>query len=190
MAGWPIIGRFVHISAAIIRLPELRAAYLDLNHRQRAFETNQDDLNRRQHAFETQQLPTVLQAISDLNHRQLNLVNSVPVALRRITRELTEIRGQLDIPIDASAVPHRETRAELENTSKDIRNLLARVEQLRLGVTLATHDQDDADSIGLNSIRTLLIDAGFSSAEVVAGSCEHGECKEFEIIVRRGRGGR
>lgn len=89
MAGWPLIGRFVRIVVAVIRLPEFRAAYLDLNHRQ--------------HVFETQQLPTLLQTLSDLNHRQLasdndrdNLVKSGPVALRKITRDLVDMRGQLE----------------------------------------------------------------------------------------------
>lgn len=88
MSGWPLVGRLVRIAAAVIRLPEFRAAYLDLNHRQ--------------HMFETQQLPTLLQTLSDLNHRQLanerdkdNLVRSAPVALRKITRELADVRGQL-----------------------------------------------------------------------------------------------
>ncbi len=57
----------------------------------------------RQHVFETQQLPTLLQTLSELNHRQLssdyggdNLVKSVPVALRKITRDLVEMREQLE----------------------------------------------------------------------------------------------
>ena len=73
MATWPIVGRFVRIGVAVIRLPEFRAAYLDSNHRQ--------------HVFETEQLPRLLQTVSDLNH---------PVALRKITRDLIEIRGQLE----------------------------------------------------------------------------------------------
>lgn len=89
MAAWPIVGRFVRIGVAIIRLPEFRAAYLDSNHRQ--------------HVFETEQLPTLLQTLSDLNHRQLasdnereNFVRSVPIALRNVTREQIETRGQLE----------------------------------------------------------------------------------------------
>jgi hypothetical protein len=68
MAGWPVIGRFVRISVAVIRLPE------------------------REHIFETQQLPMLRQTLSDLD----NLVRSLPVALRKTTRDLVDIREQLE----------------------------------------------------------------------------------------------
>jgi predicted SAM-dependent methyltransferase len=154
MAGWPLIGRFVRIGVAVIRLPEFRAAYLDLNHRQHVFETEQlpallqtvsdlnhrqhvfeteqlptllqtvSDLNHRQHVFETEQLPTLLQTVSDLNYRQLasdndrdNLVKSVPVALRKITRDLIDIRGQLENVSHSMEQRVSETRGQLENVS-------------------------------------------------------------------------
>lgn len=86
MAGWPVIGRFVRIGAVVIRIPKLRLA----------------ELNRQQE-FETKQLPTLLQTLLDLNQRQLasdndrdNLVKSVPIALRKITRDLADIRVQLE----------------------------------------------------------------------------------------------
>jgi predicted SAM-dependent methyltransferase len=89
MSAWPFIGRFLQIAVAVIRLPQFRATYLDQRNRQ--------------HIFETQQLPTLLQTLSDLNHRQLsinnerdNLVISVPVALRKTTRDMVEMRGQLE----------------------------------------------------------------------------------------------
>ena len=89
MAGWPIIGRLVRIAVALVKLPEFKAIFLDYHYRQ--------------HAFETQHLPALLQSISDLNHRQLssdhdrdNMVKSVPIALRKITRELTAVRDRLE----------------------------------------------------------------------------------------------
>lgn len=124
MAGWPLIDRFVRIVVAVIRLPEFRAAYLDLNHRQ--------------HVFETQQLPTLLQTLSDLNHRQLaidndidNLVKSVPVALRKITRDLVDMRGQLESVSNSMEQRIGETRGQLESVSNSVGYLLGRVEFVR-----------------------------------------------------------
>ena len=62
----PIIGRFVRIGIAVIRLPLLK------NHIEN-------------------QIPKLLQSFSELNHRQQildNFVNSIPVTLRNYTREL------------------------------------------------------------------------------------------------------
>src|SRR5262245_55976650 len=111
MAVWPIIGRVVRIVVALLRLPEFKAIFLDYHYRQHAFETHDlpallqtiSDANHRQHVFETQHLPALLQSISDLNHRQLssdhdrdNMVKSVPIALRTLTRELTAVRDRLE----------------------------------------------------------------------------------------------
>ncbi len=135
MASWPLVGRIIRIGVAVIRLPELRAAYLDSNHRQHVFETEQlpsllqtiSDLNHRQHVFETEQLPSLLQTISDLNHRQLsndndtdNLVKSVPVALRKITRDLIEIRSQLESVSSSMDQRLIETRGQLEGVSSSM----------------------------------------------------------------------
>ena len=78
---WPVIGKFVRIVGALLQLPEL----ID-----------------RQTVFEDQQLPSLLSAISDVNHRQLqqdvgedsNFARSVPVALRRMAREIADLRAQ------------------------------------------------------------------------------------------------
>lgn len=89
MAGWPFIGRFIRFGVSIIRRPIFRG-----------------DL--RLNVFESQQLPTLLQSLSDLNHRQLtsdkdkeNLVNSVPVALRKLTRDLLDVKEKLDKTADS-----------------------------------------------------------------------------------------
>ena len=126
MAGWPFIGRFVRIAVAVIRLPEFRAEYLDLSHRQHVVETEKlptlmhtlSEINHRQHILETEKLPTLMHTLSeinrqltDLNHRQHileteklpallydsdNLVKSVPVALRKITRDLVGMKANLE----------------------------------------------------------------------------------------------
>lgn len=82
MAGWPVIGRLIRITVALVRLPEH---------------------NDRHHRFVKEQLPTLLQAMSDLNCRVLtavqnpeNLEQSMPTALRMLTRDLAELRERLD----------------------------------------------------------------------------------------------
>lgn len=113
---WPLVGRFVRTAVAIIRLP---------------------DLNQRQYLFETEQLPTLLQALSDLNHRQLanpqtdNLVKSVPVALRKLTRDLAQLQAELERlaadPSDRmSMMEHKQ-----DETSHVVSYLLGRVEFIR-----------------------------------------------------------
>lgn len=99
MAGWPMIGRLVRIAVAVVRLPELQSRLKELESAVGSLQAEHRELHRRQHAFETQQLPTLLRTLSELNHRQLasdadrdNLVRSVPVALRKITRELNQLR--------------------------------------------------------------------------------------------------
>ncbi len=129
MAGWPLIGRLVRITVAVIRLPHFRDEYLELA--------------RRQQAFELHQLPTLLHTVSDINQRLIksdslkdNLVKSVPVALRRITREVAELRRQVNelrpLPAPESlAQPSDTTRADLEAVADTVRYLLGRVEFVR-----------------------------------------------------------
>ena len=102
VALWPIVGRFVRIGVAVIRLPEFRAEYLARNGQGApiSHSTSQLLANLDHRAlFESQQLPTLLQALADVNHRQLtsdndraNLVNSVPVALRTFARDLHQLQ--------------------------------------------------------------------------------------------------
>jgi len=113
MAGLPLIGRFVRIVVAVIRLAEFRVACLELNHRQ--------------HIFETQQLPTLLETISELNHRQLssdndrdNFAKSVPAALRKITRDLVVTRGQLESVASSMEQRIGETRGQLESIASSM----------------------------------------------------------------------
>jgi len=130
MAGWPIIGRFVRIAVAVIRLPEFRAEYVDLRHRQHVVDTEKlptlehtlSEIGHRQHVVDTEKLPTFEHTLSeinrqltdaylDLNHRQHmleteklpallydsdNLVKSVPIALRKITRDLIGVKANLE----------------------------------------------------------------------------------------------
>jgi hypothetical protein len=108
----------VKIGVAIIRLPEIKEACIALNHRQHVLETEQipalqatiSALNHRQHGLETERIPALQESISSLNYRQIstdgdrdNLVKSVPVALRKITRELEDIRNRLESATKSNA---------------------------------------------------------------------------------------
>lgn len=82
MAGWPVLGRLIRIAVAVVRLPN-------------------DNLRR--DAITREQLPMLLKSVSDLNARVLaaerdpdNLVASTPAALRKIARELADLRERLD----------------------------------------------------------------------------------------------
>jgi len=103
IALWPVVGRFVRIGVAVIRLPEFRAEYLARGQSAPISHSTSQLLANLDHRalFESQQLPTLLQALADVNHRQLssdndrdNLVQSVPVALRTIARDLHQLQAQ------------------------------------------------------------------------------------------------
>jgi predicted SAM-dependent methyltransferase len=122
LAGLPIIGRFTRIAVAVIRLPQFREEYLSLRQEYLS-------LNHRQHIFETSQLPTLLQTLSDLN----NLAHSVPVALRKSTRDLSDLRGQVENLSDLRGQVENlsDLRGQVENLSGSIHYLLGRVEFVR-----------------------------------------------------------
>lgn len=140
LADLPLIGRLVKIGVAVIRLPEFRASLESALYQQRPTSATAADGYS---VFESQQLPTLLQAVSDVNHRQLveanghaNLVRSVPVSLRKLTREIVQLREQnqrLESEIGARF-------AAIEQTSKDLGVQLAASD-----VNLASH----ADSLAI-----------------------------------------
>ncbi|HQT26932.1 MAG TPA: hypothetical protein PLK99_10115 [Burkholderiales bacterium] len=81
-----------------------------LNDRTHALETQQlpalletlAEMKQKQAAFESSQLPTLLKTVSDINHRQLNhdndqsnLIKSVPVSLRKITRDIAGLEERI-----------------------------------------------------------------------------------------------
>jgi hypothetical protein len=93
------------------QIPALQVAISALGQRQHVHENEQMPalretivaLNHRQHVLETQQIPELQEFFSARNYRQTstdsdrdNLVKSVPVALRKITRELADIRSRLE----------------------------------------------------------------------------------------------
>ena len=112
-AGLPLIGRLVRIGVAVIRLPETRDAHRQFESEvlQRLLRSNGETIGA---TFQNEQLPSLLQSLSDLNQRQIaadhdqqNLVKSIPFALRKLTRDVVEVREQL-----ASLDPALEVRLE------------------------------------------------------------------------------
>ncbi|MDM0049026.1 hypothetical protein [Variovorax sp. J22R115] len=78
LATKPVIGRFVHIAAAIVRLPRLNV-------------------------FLVQQLPQLLETVSEINHKQMRLdfdrsgfERTAPITLRQLTRDVADLRQALD----------------------------------------------------------------------------------------------
>lgn len=146
VANWPVVGRFVRIGVAVIRLPEFRAEYIARNTH---LATNGAPVSQllanldHRGLFEEHQLPTILQAIADINHRLVtsdndrdNLIKSAPLALRKLTRDMKEVREQLDaaktaqerLDTGASELNNRldahsnELRNRLDATSNDLRD--------------------------------------------------------------------
>jgi predicted SAM-dependent methyltransferase len=131
LAGWPVVGRLVRIGVAVVRLPELRDR-LELTLAPHAVTSGNP-------VFDAEQLPTLLQALSDMNQRQLseanareNLVQSVPVALRKLTRDIVELREQnaglqAQINTGSASADH----AQLQQLSESVGYLLGRVEFVR-----------------------------------------------------------
>lgn len=137
MADWPIVGRLVHIVAALNRLPALQAAYLDLNHRQYVLEKQQEQmlamrnmllhLNHNWHIFETQQLPTLIAGNNDTQ----NLIKSAPITFRKITRDLLDIHRELESVSNSFDQRVEETKGRVENVSSSVDHLLSRIEFIR-----------------------------------------------------------
>jgi len=140
MANWPGIGRLVRIGVAVIRLPEFRAAY-DEGQRQSPAslvavgQSNDLQVLAGTGKFEVQQLPALLQALSDINHRQMagsserqNLERSVPVALRKLTRDVVELRQRQD---KLEAGRDEALAKRVDSLAESVSYLLGRVEFVR-----------------------------------------------------------
>ena len=106
MSSWPIIGRYIRVIGKEI--------------------LNYQSIVR--------QVPALLQTVSEINHRQLssdtdkeNLVKSVPIALRKITRDISDINRQLSDTKEQLS----DTKEQLVNLTESVSYLLGRVEFVR-----------------------------------------------------------
>jgi hypothetical protein len=92
----PVLGRLVRIAIAIVRLPELRAEVIGLA----SGSYEQGPKNAQ---------PALWRAVNELRENtsgDANLTRSVPVALRRLTREVHALRQRLDAAgLDREAAP-------------------------------------------------------------------------------------
>lgn len=94
------------------QLPAILDRLNELMRRQQVMETVEmptllqrlSELGDRQYVLETVHVPNLLQTLSDINHRQMaadhakdNLVKVVPMALRKITRDINDLRAQSGI---------------------------------------------------------------------------------------------
>ena len=172
MSTWPGIGRLVRIGVAVIRLPEFRAAYDEAQRRQQSValpevvqaavpvepvqppapvsvEPLMEPVSLAAISkFEAEQLPALLQAISDIKHLQVatsherhNLEQSVPVALRKLTRDISELtrqdqlhNGQAEMQatqVDALTQRVERFANEIQDLAGSVSYLLGRVEFVR-----------------------------------------------------------
>lgn len=147
LAGWPYIGRMVKIGVAVIRLPELRTSLESALKPAPGVHVPVNDSFR---VFESEQLPSLLQAVSDVNHRQLieangqnNLVRSVPVSLRKMMREIVQLREQNQRLQTSAEEGSRQTEQALAQL-RDLVEQLGRDATARIGAveTLARGAQE------------------------------------------------
>lgn len=171
MAGWPLIGRFVQIGVAVIRLPQWRAEHVAMVQRSQAFEARILEFGHRQQMFEAQQLPTLLQTVSEINHRQLatdvakdNLVRSVPIALRRLFRDAADLRAQFETGKAQQDAEMRafsdEVGARLVNLTRGLAYLQAQFESgmaRRAAEMRALNDEERVQLDSLNSSVSYLL---------------------------------
>lgn len=148
----PVLGRlFRHFlgsqgdSSAEVRLRVMEHQPYILRDALSALTQRQDQVERLLGNPKEYQFPTLLQTLSDLNHRQLvsdngldNLRNSVPVALGKLTRDLAEVNDRLAATQTQlaelsmrSEQRFNEAGPKLESLSRDIGYLLGRVEFVR-----------------------------------------------------------
>ncbi|MBN3824752.1 hypothetical protein G3O00_14130 [Burkholderia sp. Ac-20384] len=148
VAGWPVIGRLVHIGVGIVRLPQIRESVASINHRQ--------------HVFEADQLPELLRALSAADDHQVdldNLVHAMPMTLRKHTRDIDELAAKVDALLsDVSALRDRMGYGEsaLADRTQSIDYLLGRIEFVRRELMFemrygAREVQPDGGAIGVKA---------------------------------------
>src|SRR5450830_1214827 len=165
MAGYPVIGRLVRIGVAVVRLPEFRDSI------QNAMPApvpvpvaTAANLNTAA-LFQTEQLPSLLQAISDVNHRQIieanahsNLARSVPITLRKLTRDIVQLRENSGEQ-RAKSIKLCDENAQLRADSAELRANCVRlgdeIAQLRAD-SIKLREGNEALLLGLQKTQTLI----------------------------------
>ena len=126
--GQPFVQRIVDIGVVIKRCPRLIYrlyvfAAKDLAEVRRS--------SSAMNVFRAEQLPALLQTISEINNKLLNtvgpdenMVKSLPVALRSNARELADIRKQLDVAMKSIDSLSRSLECQREGSSYNAEQVL------------------------------------------------------------------
>lgn len=124
-AALPVAGRPLAVLAGLYRLPEYRDTLIRSS--QHLLETSEH--LQRMTTFQQEQLPTLLDTVSTMNHRQVaidsgleNLVKSIPVTIRNLTRTQLEQKqhlAELAIRLDDIARQVVDGRSENLESLKD-----------------------------------------------------------------------
>ncbi|NBI47544.1 class I SAM-dependent methyltransferase [Burkholderia sp. ISTR5] len=123
VAGWPVIGRLIHIGVGIVRLPQIRESVLSLS--------------QRQHIFEADHMPALLRTLSAADSHQVdidNLAQAMPMTLRKHTRDIAELAAKVEaLSLDVSSLRDRVGHGEsaLNDRTQSINYLLGRIEFVR-----------------------------------------------------------
>ena len=161
-AGWPVVGRFVRIGVAVIRLPETRDAHGRFEAEVLRRLVGPRGAEPAGATFAAEQLPSLLQTLSDLNQRmiaadndQLNLVKSVPLALRKLTRDLVEVRDQCSQVLPTVEQRLKTDAADIDRRLKELGGVLADIQAGQCSVEPLTvlragsrNMQADVDHVG------------------------------------------
>lgn len=125
LADMPYTGRLVRIAVAVWRGPETRDAIV--NSQAQAASTRD---------FVAEQLPTLLETVSRLQHSHMsatrdqeNLARSVPVALRQMRRDIAELQKLRELQREVEDL--KSLRQNLESHIESVDYLLKRVEFVR-----------------------------------------------------------
>jgi predicted SAM-dependent methyltransferase len=130
-----------------------------------------EDLQHRFVTFQTQQLPTLVRTLSELNHRQLasdsdriNLVKSVPIALRTITRDIFELRARqenMSLAADGQFVQLADRLASTDQRFDVIRERLQEATRLLDQRIDAVRDKMEGASGIADQVHSALRDVGY-----------------------------
>lgn len=179
MANLPLLGRLIRIGYAIAILPEIRASHLDLNRRisfvnneaenlvksipvtLREMKRDLIDIRGKLDDFFVEQPVELSGVYQDLKNRRLtsddakdNLVKSIPTGLRKITRDLIEIRENLKSISTSTNQEITDTHAQLDVITNSVSYLLGRVEFVRRELMFEMRYGAKAQNSDIEQIKT------------------------------------
>lgn len=168
MAKMPVIGRFVNIGIAVVRLPH----------------------------FQEEQMPTLLQAISDVNHRRLehdNFIQSVPIALRQNTLDLNKLKKTVS-DVESLVAELKDKKQTIEEIKESVGYLLGRMEfvrrelmfEMRYGASGGVAEGDDQITANTKVLNQEKLEQARTSALRLNLGCGHVPLDGYLNVDRRG----